>query len=106
MTDLMTDLGGDVSAWYVDAARDLPWRRPGVSPWAVLVSEVMLQQTTVARVLPAYGAWLTRWPDPHALASDSPGGVVNFISKTGEVEGGSIMASAGLQYGTKRLDGD
>ena len=40
------------------------------------------------------------------FASDSPGGVVNFISKTGEVEGGSIMASAGLQYGTKRLDAD
>src|SRR5690242_21310589 len=83
MTDLMTDLGGDVSAWYADAARDLPWRRPGVSPWAVLVSEVMLQQTPVARVLPAYDAWLTRWPDPHALASDSPGEAVRMWGKLG-----------------------
>ena len=40
------------------------------------------------------------------FASDAPGGVINFISKTGDVEGGSIMASAGLQHGTKRLDAD
>ncbi len=40
--------------WYDRHARDLPWRRPGTSPWAVLVSEVMLQQTPVARVAPAW----------------------------------------------------
>lgn len=64
--------GGQVAAitgWYATHARDLPWRRPGTSPWAVLVSEVMLQQTPVARVLPAYTAWLARWPDPPALAA-------------------------------------
>jgi A/G-specific adenine glycosylase len=64
--------GGQVTAiteWYQVSARDLPWRRPGTSPWAVLVSEVMLQQTPVARVLPAYAAWLARWPDPPALAA-------------------------------------
>ena len=64
--------GGQVAAiagWYEAHARDLPWRRPGTSPWAVLVSEVMLQQTPVARVLPAYAAWLGRWPTPPALAT-------------------------------------
>ena len=50
--------------WYADHARDLPWREPGATPWAVLVSEFMLQQTPVARVLPAYEAWLARWPTP------------------------------------------
>jgi A/G-specific adenine glycosylase len=63
-------------AWYAGAGRDLPWRRPGTSPWAVLVSEVMLQQTPVARVLPAYAAWLARWPTPTAQAADPPGEAV------------------------------
>jgi A/G-specific adenine glycosylase len=79
----MQDLAAAVSTWYSTAARDLPWRRPGVSPWAVLVSEVMLQQTPVARVVPAYEAWLARWPDPHALAADSPGEAVRMWGKLG-----------------------
>jgi A/G-specific adenine glycosylase len=58
-----------VLRWYAANARDLPWRRPGASPWGVLVSEIMLQQTPVARVLPAYEAWLARWPAPSALAA-------------------------------------
>jgi A/G-specific adenine glycosylase len=62
-----------VRRWYATAARDLPWRRPGTSAWAVLVSEFMLQQTPVARVLPAYDAWLRRWPTPATLADDPPG---------------------------------
>jgi A/G-specific adenine glycosylase len=57
-----------VRTWYADHARDLPWRRPGTSAWSVLVSEIMLQQTPVSRVLPAYAAWLSRWPSPSALA--------------------------------------
>src|SRR5579871_4314050 len=57
-----------VLGWYASHARDLPWRAPGVSPWAVLVSEIMLQQTPVSRVLPAYAAWLKRWPTPPPLA--------------------------------------
>jgi A/G-specific adenine glycosylase len=52
--------------WYAANARDLPWRAPGVAPWSVLVSEIMLQQTPVTRVLPAYHSWLTRWPSPAA----------------------------------------
>jgi A/G-specific adenine glycosylase len=72
-----------VLTWYEKNARDLPWRRPGTSPWAVLVSEIMLQQTPVARVLPAYEAWLTRWPDPGALAADPPGEAVRAWGRLG-----------------------
>ena len=69
--------------WYDSAARDLPWRGPGVSPWAVLVSEFMLQQTPVSRVLPVYAAWLERWPTPAALAADSPGAALRMWGKLG-----------------------
>src|SRR5687768_15902520 len=78
-----TPLADAVTGWYAVAARDLPWRRPGVSPWAVLVSEVMLQQTPVARVLPAYDAWLARWPTPGALAADEPGEAVRAWGRLG-----------------------
>jgi A/G-specific adenine glycosylase len=55
-------------AWFREHGRDLPWRRTR-DPYAILVSEVMLQQTQVARVLPRYEEWLVRWPDVHALAA-------------------------------------
>lgn len=54
--------------WYAAGRRDLPWRRT-TDPYAILVSEVMLQQTQVARVVPRYAAWLERWPDAAALAA-------------------------------------
>jgi A/G-specific adenine glycosylase len=69
--------------WYTSHSRDLPWRRPGVSPWAVLVSEIMLQQTPAARVLPAYGAWLERWPTPASLAEAPPGDAVRQWGRLG-----------------------
>lgn len=62
-----------VNRWYRHAARDLPWRRPEASPWAIMVSEFMLQQTPVARVLEPWQHWLERWPSPAALA-DAPVG--------------------------------
>ena len=65
-----------VLRWYAGHARDLPWRRPGASAWSVLVSEIMLQQTPVARVLPAHAAWLERWRAPPALAAAAPGDAV------------------------------
>ncbi|MBX7264863.1 A/G-specific adenine glycosylase [Micromonospora sp. Llam7] len=74
---------GRVSRWYEQNARDLPWRRPDVSPWAILVSEVMLQQTPVARVLPAWQAWLDRWPTPTALAGDSPADAIRMWGRLG-----------------------
>jgi A/G-specific adenine glycosylase len=72
-----------VLGWYAAHARDLPWRAAGVSPWAVLVSEIMLQQTPVSRVLPAYQAWLTRWPTPAALAADPAGEAVRQWGRLG-----------------------
>jgi A/G-specific adenine glycosylase len=72
-----------ILGWYEAHARDLPWRKPGASPWAILVSEVMLQQTPVARVLPAYEAWLARWPVPASLAADSPADAVRQWGRLG-----------------------
>jgi A/G-specific adenine glycosylase len=79
----MRDLVTPLLHWYARAARDLPWRHPDAGPWAVLVSEVMLQQTPVTRVLPAYAAWLSRWPTPAALAADSPGEAVRMWGRLG-----------------------
>jgi A/G-specific adenine glycosylase len=69
--------------WYTLHQRDLPWRRPDATAWAVLVSEVMLQQTPVARVLPAYEAWLARWPTPASLAAASAGDAVRAWGRLG-----------------------
>ncbi|WP_308127888.1 A/G-specific adenine glycosylase [Modestobacter italicus] len=69
--------------WYAGAARDLPWRAPGTDPWAVLVSEVMLQQTPVARVEPVWRAWLERWPTPAHLAAATPADVIRAWGKLG-----------------------
>ena len=77
------NLAVDLTQWYDSAARELPWRGPDVSPWAVLVSEVMLQQTPVARVSPVFDAWLARWPTPGALAADSRGEAVRMWGKLG-----------------------
>jgi len=69
--------------WYDEHARDLPWRTPSASPWAVLVSEVMLQQTPVARVLPVYEQWLRTWPTPAALAAEPTGAAVRAWGRLG-----------------------
>ncbi len=61
--------------WYAAHGRDLPWRHTR-DPYAILVSEVMLQQTQVERVQPRYEAWLERWPTVEALASASPADVI------------------------------
>jgi A/G-specific adenine glycosylase len=76
-------LHASVLDWYRENARDLPWRTPEASPWAVMVSEFMLQQTPVKRVLPAYAAWLERWPTPAALAADAPGEAVRMWGRLG-----------------------
>ncbi len=55
--------------WFLENQRPLPWR--GADPWGVLVSEVMLQQTPVNRVLPVWHDWQERWPTPSALADAS-----------------------------------
>lgn len=69
--------------WYDEHARDLPWRRPDASAWSVMVSELMLQQTPVARVLPVHEQWLERWPTPAALAAESSGEAVRAWGRLG-----------------------
>ncbi|MDT0200612.1 A/G-specific adenine glycosylase [Nocardioides sp. AE5] len=72
-----------ILAWYDEHARDLPWRRTEASAWSVMVSEFMLQQTPVARVLPVHEAWLERWPTPAALAAEEPGEAVRAWGRLG-----------------------
>ena len=72
-----------VLRWYADCARDLPWRRPGATPWAVVVSEFMLQQTPVARVEPVWREWMARWPTPAALAAEPAGEAVRAWGRLG-----------------------
>jgi A/G-specific adenine glycosylase len=79
----MTSYAEPVLAWYASHARDLPWRAPGATPWSVLVSEIMLQQTPVARVIPAHAGWLARWPTPAALASEPPGEAIRQWGRLG-----------------------
>ncbi|GAA3815625.1 A/G-specific adenine glycosylase [Nocardioides panacisoli] len=76
-------LVGPVLAWYDAHARDLPWRRASASAWSVLVSEFMLQQTPVSRVLPVHEAWLARWPTPADLAAEPAGEAVRAWGRLG-----------------------
>ncbi|MDT5017515.1 MAG: A/G-specific adenine glycosylase [Mycobacterium sp.] len=69
--------------WYDREQRDLPWRRPGVTPWQILVSEFMLQQTPVARVEPIWLDWVARWPTPSATAAAGAADVLRAWGKLG-----------------------
>src|SRR5215218_5804859 len=68
MDDLLLD-------WFADNARDLPWRHTR-DPYAILVSEMMLQQTQVVRVVPRYLRWLARWPTADTLAATPAADVI------------------------------
>lgn len=68
--------------WFAHNARTLPWR-DGASAWAVMVSEFMLQQTPVSRVLPIFDVWMERWPSPAALATETPGEAVRAWGRLG-----------------------
>jgi A/G-specific adenine glycosylase len=68
--------------WWSDHRVDLPWRHTH-DPYAILVSEVMLQQTQVSRVVPRYRDWLARWPTVEALAAATPGDVITAWSGLG-----------------------
>ena len=63
--------------------RDLPWRRADATPWSVMVSEFMLQQTPVSRVLGPHEAWLARWPTPADLAATPTGEAVRMWGRLG-----------------------
>jgi A/G-specific adenine glycosylase len=69
--------------WFSHHARDLPWRGSGATPWSVLVSEIMLQQTPAARVVPAHRDWLARWPTPAALAAEPAGEAIRQWGRLG-----------------------
>ncbi|WP_246097798.1 A/G-specific adenine glycosylase [Rhodococcus spelaei] len=69
--------------WYERQARDLPWRRDGVTAWHILMSEIMLQQTPVVRVAPIWEQWVARWPVPSAMAAASQGEVLRAWGKLG-----------------------
>ena len=77
----MSSLHQPVLAWYKKNKRDLPWRN--TDAWGVLVSEIMLQQTPVARVLPIYIEWMKRWPTPAALAAATPAQVITAWGRLG-----------------------
>ena len=77
------DTAATISAWFVANARDLPWRRDGFGAWGILVSEFMLQQTPVNRVIPRLQDWLRRWPTPADLAAVPPSEAVRAWSSLG-----------------------
>jgi A/G-specific adenine glycosylase len=77
------DLHEPLLRWYDEHARELPWRGAQASPWSVMVSELMLQQTPVARVLPVHAQWLERWPSPADLAAEPTGEAVRAWGRLG-----------------------
>ncbi|WP_019972109.1 A/G-specific adenine glycosylase [Mycobacterium sp. 141] len=79
----MTIESEELLGWYRQAQRDLPWRRPEVTAWQILVSEFMLQQTPVSRVEPIWLAWIERWPTPSATAAAGVGEVLRAWGKLG-----------------------
>jgi A/G-specific adenine glycosylase len=79
----MTELVTPLLAWYDAHARDLPWRGERATPWSVMVSEFMLQQTPVARVEPLHRQWLETWPTPADLAAAPSGEAVRAWGRLG-----------------------
>jgi len=72
-----------VNEWFTLNHRDLPWRAAGYGAWGILVSEVMLQQTPVVRVIPRVKLWLDRWPTPASLAASPTGDAVRAWERLG-----------------------
>ena len=77
----MNQLEKPIVAWFKKNKRDLPWR--STTPWGVMVSEYMLQQTPVNRVLPQWNEWMKRWPTPNDLAHASPAEVITAWGRLG-----------------------
>jgi A/G-specific adenine glycosylase len=77
------DLGERIADWYAAGHRELPWRHPDYPAWGILISEFMLQQTPVARVIPRLAEWLARWPTPADLAAVPPGEAVRAWDRLG-----------------------
>ncbi|CAB5239391.1 unannotated protein [freshwater metagenome] len=77
----MSVIEKEITSWFQKNKRDLPWRN--THPWGVLVSEIMLQQTPVNRVLPIWQQWMDTWPTPKDLASASPAQVITAWGRLG-----------------------
>ncbi|KIF76024.1 adenine glycosylase [Streptomyces sp. 150FB] len=91
--------------WFDAHARDLPWRRPEAGAWGVMVSEFMLQQTPVNRVLPVYEQWLARWPRPADLAAEPSGEAVRAWGRLGYPRR-ALRLHGAAQAITERYGGD
>ena len=76
-------IAGAVKSWFEANKRDLPWRADGFPAWGILVSEIMLQQTPVVRVVPRLEQWLARWPTPASLAASPAGDAVRAWERLG-----------------------
>lgn len=81
--DTAAEVTGHTRAWFDEHRRTLPWREPGAGAWPIMVSEFMLQQTPVARVLPVYEAWVARWPTAASLAAAQVGEAVRMWGRLG-----------------------
>lgn len=92
-------------SWYAENARDLPWRRPEATPWEVLVSEFMLQQTPVHRVREPWRAWVERWPSPAALAAAPSGEAVRAWGRLGYPRRALRLHQTAVAI-TERYDGE
>lgn len=77
----MNPLERPIVNWFKKNKRDLPWRQ--TSPWGVMVSEYMLQQTPVSRVLPKWIEWMDRWPTPKDLAAATPAEIITAWGRLG-----------------------
>lgn len=80
---MSNDLVTRLNDWFLEHSRPLPWREPGTTPWGVFLSEVMSQQTPVARVAPMWHEWIERWPTPSDLAAAAPGDAVRHWGRLG-----------------------
>lgn len=77
------DIALRLAAWWEANARDLPWRFGRATPWGVLVSEVMSQQTQMSRVVPYWTTWMGRWPDARSLAAAPKADVITAWGRLG-----------------------
>lgn len=101
----MSTLHAPILRWYARHQRDLPWRSADASPWGVLVSEMMLQQTPVVRVLPVWDAWMRRWPTPAALAAEPTGEAIRMWGRLGYPRRALRLHAAAVAI-EERFDGE
>lgn len=102
-----TRIADAVIDWFEREARELPWRGAAagdVDPWAVLVSEFMLQQTQASRVIPQFEAWMARWPKPSDLAAEAPGEAVRAWGRLGYPRRALWLHRAAVQLATEYGD--